>query len=105
MKKKFYAALLTIGLISFNVISVFAAEGTWGENTKNWLTREVGFLALGVVIVIMIPLLIRKAWAALAGTIVASGIALFFINNPTALTSIGKILSKIIFGTDVDTNV
>jgi VIT1/CCC1 family predicted Fe2+/Mn2+ transporter len=105
MKKKIYSVLITLGIINFNVFFAFAAEGTWGENVKNWLSREVGFLALGVAIVIMIPLLIKKAWAALAGTIVASGIALFFINNPTALTAIGKILSKIIFGSDVDANV
>jgi hypothetical protein len=78
MNKKIYMIFLTFGFIG-NVISAFA-EGA----------REVGFLVLGVTIVIMIPLLIRKAWAALGGTIVASGIALFFINNPTALQSIGK---------------
>jgi hypothetical protein len=101
MKKKIYMLLLTFGLIGINVVSAFA-EGEWGENTKNWITREAGFLALGIAVVIMIPLLIRKAWAALVGSIFASGIALFFINNPTALQGIGKILSHIIFGKDVN---
>ena len=97
--KKLYLLVLTI-LFTFINASYIFAQGTWGENVKNWVTREVSFLALGVVVIIMIPLIARKAWAALAGTIVASGIALFFINNPEALKAIGTILSKIIFGDD-----
>jgi len=99
--KKLYTLFATGIVIILNVSYVFA-EGEWGENVKNWITREAGYLALGVAVVIMIPLLLKKAWAALAGTLVASGIALFFINNPEALEGIGKILSKIIFGNDVN---
>lgn len=99
--KKIYVFLLTIYLCLKSSF-VFAESGTWGQNIEKWLTREVGYLALGIAVVIMIPLLVKKAWAALAGTLLASGIALFFINNPKSLEKIGSLLSKIIFGSDVD---
>jgi hypothetical protein len=99
--KKIYLVYISVLCTILNINYVFA-DGEWGENVKNWITREVGFLALGVVILIMIPMLLKKAWAALAGTLFASGIALFFINKPEALKAIGEILSKIIFGDDVN---
>lgn len=99
--KKIYTSIIAFLIIFLSTIPVYA-EGDWGENVKNWVAKQASFLAIAVVLIIMIPLIIKKAWAHLAGTIIVSAIALFFINNPDAITALGNIISKIIFGDDVN---
>lgn len=98
--KKVYIIFLTISFVVLNSMNVFA-EGEWGENVKNWVAKQASYLAIAAVLIVCIPLILKKAWAHLAITIIASAIALFFINNPDAISALGNILSKIIFGDDI----
>jgi hypothetical protein len=99
MKKKIYLFIFTT-LLALPT-QVYAA-GDWGKNFKNWLVSQASAVAVGVVVVIMIPLLFKKAWMPLLATLFASAIALYFIFNPDAITNLGNILSKILFGDDLN---
>lgn len=75
----------------------FDNTGDWGINLKNWILSQASALAIAIVVVIMIPLIYKRAWSKLIGTIFASGLALFFVNNPETLSTIGTTLYKIVF--------
>lgn len=97
MSKKLYVGFSSL-LLTASMYTVAFADGEWGENLKNWIVKQASALALAAVVIIIIPLIIRKAWMALIGTLAASAIALFFVNNPDKLQAIGATLYKIIFG-------
>jgi len=71
--------------------------GDWGINIRDWILTQASAVALAAVVVIIVPLILKKMWAGLAGTLFTSAIALFFINKPQTLESIGKIMYDIIF--------
>jgi len=79
------------------MLKVFIFAGDWGINIKDWILAQASAVALAAVVVIIIPLIIKKMWAGLIGTLFTSAIALFFINKPQTLQSIGTILYDIVF--------
>jgi hypothetical protein len=99
MKRKIY--LFTLTTLLALPTQVYAA-GNWGVNFKKWLLDQASAIAVGVVVIIMIPLLFKKAWMPLLATLFASSIALYFIFNPDSITAIGKVLAKILFDTDLN---
>lgn len=96
-KMRIYTAFST-GLIVFSVQVVAFADNDWGVNIKNWILNQASALALCAVVIILIPLIMKKMWAAMIGTLVGASVALYFINNPDTLTTIGGAIKKIIFG-------
>jgi peptidoglycan/LPS O-acetylase OafA/YrhL len=90
--------ILTALLVFMNGMVVFAAgEGDWGMNIRDWIVRQASALAIAAVVIVVVPLIYKKAWSALIGTIFASGIGLFVVNSPESLKKIGDILYGIIF--------
>lgn len=71
--------------------------GNWGINIRDWILTQASAVALAAVAIIIIPLIFKKMWAGLIGTVFASAIALFFVNKPQTLESIGKIMYSIVF--------
>jgi hypothetical protein len=69
----------------------------WGVNIRDWILTQASAIALAAVAIIIIPLIIKKMWAGLIGTVFASAFALFFVNKPQTLESIGKIIYSIVF--------
>lgn len=86
-------------IIFSNYTSLYAFDetGDWGINLKDWILSQASALAIAVIVVIIIPLIYKREWSKLIGTIFASGIALFFINNPETLSTIGTTLYNIVF--------
>jgi len=68
----------------------------WGDNAKKWITSQASALAIAAVVIILIPLILKKQWANLIGTIVVGAIAIYFVNNPDTLSTIGKGIYDII---------
>lgn len=99
IKRKLYTFLIFNLLIFSNCMFVYAADNTgdWGVNFKNWILKQASALAIAVIVIIIVPLIYKRDWSALIGTIFASGVALFFINQPETLKDIGRILYSIIF--------
>lgn len=76
---------------------LFLLENNWGINIRDWILVQASAIALAAVAVIIIPLILKKMWAALISTLLASAVALFFINRPDYLETIGVAIYKIIF--------
>ncbi|MEN8906292.1 MAG: hypothetical protein ABF289_10085 [Clostridiales bacterium] len=72
-------------------------EYDWGINIKDWLLTQASAVALAAVAIIIIPMIFKKMWAGLIGTLFTSAIALLFVNKPQMLTGIGQIIYNIIF--------
>ena len=85
-----------MNMVKLNLVLQVNSE--WGENIQNWVKKEAFALALVAVIIIIIPMLIQKAWSKLFGALFAAGIGLFFIGNPEKLKEIGATIYQIIFG-------
>lgn len=75
----------------------FDTTGNWGQNIRDWIVNQAYALALAVIVIIIIPLIYKREWSKLIGTIFASGIALFVISNPENLLAIGKTIYGIVF--------
>lgn len=92
-----YSVFVSITSILIFAIPVFA-DNDWGDNVKTWLLRQASALAICAAVIIMIPLLLKKMWAGLIGTIAGAAVAIFFVSNPDKLSNIGDAVYRIIFG-------
>jgi hypothetical protein len=97
LRKKSWFFSLIFTLIIFLDCIAYAADGDWGVNIKNWILRQASALAIAVIVIILVPLIYKRQWSTLIGTIFAAGIGLYFVNNPETLKDIGKILYTIVF--------
>jgi len=77
--------------------TILISAGSWGVNIKDWILEQAAAVALAAVVIAIIPLVFKKMWAGLIGTLFASAIALFFINKPQTLQTIGSIVYDIVF--------
>ncbi|MFW5648280.1 MAG: TcpD family membrane protein [Candidatus Alkaliphilus sp. MAG34] len=96
-KMKFYTAF-SASVITLAMQTIVFADDNWGVNIKNWILEQASALALAAVVIILIPMIMKKMWAAMIGTLIGAAVALYFINNPDALVTIGGTIKKIIFG-------
>lgn len=76
-------------------IPVFAAP-EYGQNIGNWVTQQAFYIALAAVVIILIPMIMRKAWVPVATTVVLAAIVLFIIKDPARLVAIGDALFGIL---------
>lgn len=95
--KKLYSVLFFLYGIFFNSLFIFAEDGDWGINIRDWILRQASALAIAAVVIVVVPLIYKRQWSALIGTIFASGIALFVVNQPDVLEKIGEVLYDVIF--------
>lgn len=97
LKKKF-VIVSTALLVFTNYLAAFAvSEGDWGVNIRNWIVKQASALAIAAIVIVIVPLIFKKAWSALIGTIFASGIGLFVVYNPEKLKEIGDTIYAVIF--------
>lgn len=89
-----YCSLLFIGAF----FSVAYAENDWGENILAWVKKQAIALSVVAILVIIVPMIAKKMWALLVGTIFIGSLALYFVANPDKFTTIGNAIFKIIFG-------
>jgi len=73
-------------------------KADWGLNTKNWVVNQATGLALAAVAIAIVPVILKKQWAALMGILLAGSIGIYFTKNPDALIGIGETLYGIITG-------
>ena len=79
-------------------ISGVIMKADWGTNTKNWVVAQASALALAAVVIVIIPLILKKQWAGLLGTLIIGSIGIYFTTSPDTLVGIGKIVYEIISG-------
>lgn len=96
-QKKLYI-LFSTSVLMMTPILAFAGDNEWGKNLADWIKTQASALALAAIVIIMVPLIVKKMWAAMIGTLVGGAVALYFVNNPDQLTTIGGAIKKIIFG-------
>ena len=69
----------------------FAAGGPdVGKNIGTWLKEQARWLAIGIIAAVAIPLLVKRAWMALAVFIVIAAIVLAVIASPDKLQALGE---------------
>lgn len=73
-------------------------KADWGINTKNWIVDQASALALAAIVIVIIPLILKKQWAGLLGTLTAGAVAIYFTTKPDTLVGIGQIIYGIISG-------
>lgn len=73
------------------------AAGDWGINIKNWIVQQGSAVAIAALVIVIIPMIAKKQWSNLMGTVVFGGIAIFVINSPDMLKDLGKIIYEIVF--------
>lgn len=71
----------------------------WGTNAKRWITEQASAVAIAAIVIILIPLIIKKQWSNLIGTLIVGAIAIYFVNSPETLQDIGKGIYGLINGT------
>lgn len=79
------------------MVNTVVLAGEWGIHLKDWILEQAAAIGLAAVAIIIIPLIMKRMWAGLIGTLLTSAIALFFINRPQTLENIGTILYDIVF--------
>jgi hypothetical protein len=62
----------------------------WGTNVKKWITEQASAIAIAVVVIILIPLIFKRQWSNLIGTIIIGAVAIYFVNYPETLEAIGR---------------
>jgi len=62
----------------------------WGTNVKSWILSQASALAIAAVVIILIPLILKRQWSNLIGTLIVGAIAIYFVNNPDTLLDIGR---------------
>lgn len=81
-----------------DVVALAAAEN-FGENTANWLTDQMVWIALVVIIAVLAFTLIKRNFVGAIISALAGSIVVYFIANPNVIKTLGEtIMNKIIGG-------
>jgi hypothetical protein len=75
----------------------FAGVEDVGQNLGNWLSQQAFWVAIGIISVVAIGFIIKRAWIPCLIFVVLGGIILFIISNPSRLQAIGESLFGIVF--------
>ena len=79
------------------LFSYAAEKSDWGIKVTNWILRQASALSIAAIVIIIVPIIFKKQWSVLIGTIFAAGIALFVVNQPEKLKVIGEVIYNIVF--------
>lgn len=81
-----------------DVVALAAAEN-FGENTANWLTDQMVWIALVVIIAVLAFTLIKRNFVGAIISAIAGSVVVYFIANPNVIKTLGEtIMNKIIGG-------
>lgn len=78
----------------FSCCSVCFASEDYAKNGTDWLLKQLFWIALAVVIIMMLKLFAARNFVAGIVTLIAGGIVCFFIRNPETIESIGIVIAK-----------
>ena len=87
--------LLFLAVLVFSIFMMFASDAfaaggpDVGKNIVTCLKEQALWLAIGVIAAVAIPLLVKRAWAALVVFIIVSAIVLAIIASPDKLQALG----------------
>ena len=85
-----------ITLVMASAVPCFAAITDAGENIGSWIKEQGSYIAFGIVVIVLIKFLLKKAWVPAAAFIVVGGILLFLITNPEALKTAGQAIYNMV---------
>lgn len=86
-----FLAVLVCSIFMMFASDAFAAGGPdVGKNIGTWLKEQARWLAIGIIAAVAIPLLVKRAWMALAAFIVIAAIVLAVITSPDKLQALGE---------------
>ena len=86
-----FLAVLVCSIFMMFASDAFAAGGPdVGKNIGTWLKEQARWLAIGIIAAVAIPLLVKRAWMALAVFIVIAAIVLAVIASPDKLQALGE---------------
>ena len=86
-----FLAVLVCSIFMMFASDAFAAGGPdVGKNIGTWLKEQARWLAIGIIAAVAIPLLVKRAWMALAAFIVIAAIVLAVIASPDKLQALGE---------------
>lgn len=88
--------LLGICLAMATVVPSFAAITNAGQNVGTWIQEQGYYIALGIVVVVLIKFLLKKAWIPAAAFFLVGGILLFVIASPDSLQAVGQALYNLL---------
>lgn len=86
-----FLVVLVCSIFMMFASDAFAAGGPdVGKNIGTWLKEQARWLAIGIIAAVAIPLLVKRAWMALAVFIVIAAIVLAVIASPDKLQALGE---------------
>ena len=86
-----FLAVLVFSIFMMFASDAFAAGGPdVGKNIGTWLKEQALWMAIGVVAVVAIIFLVKRAWVQLAVFIVIAAIVLAVIASPDKLQALGE---------------
>lgn len=74
----------------------YAAITDAGENFGTWIQEQGYYVALGIVVIVLIKFLLKKAWIPAAAFFLVGGILIFVIASPDSLQAVGQALYNLI---------
>lgn len=78
---------------------ILASAENFGENTASWLTNQLVWVALVIIIAVLAGTLLKRNFVGAIVSAIAGSIVVFFIANPTVIKMLGDtIMHKIIGG-------
>ena len=96
IKETVARAFMGLALTMAAATPVFAAITDAGENFGSWIQEQGYYVALGIVVVVLIKFLLKKAWVPAAAFLLVGGILVFIIGNPEALKTAGQSIYNMI---------
>lgn len=87
----FFFLVLACSIFMMFATDAFAAGGPdVGKNIGTWLKEQAFWLAVGVVAVVAIIFLVKRAWVQLVAFIIIAAIVLAIISSPDRLQTLGE---------------
>lgn len=94
---RMYMAVWTFYMLYFgNTMNVYASD--YGKRAGSWILDQIFWIGLVFLAIALIGCLIKKAWVAAIITVLAGGLILVFIKNPSAAVDMANNIYQAIFG-------
>jgi len=96
IKETLGRVLMAVALTMMAVTPVFAAITDAGENFGSLIQEQGYYVALGIVVIVLIKFLLKKAWIPAGAFLLVGGILLYIIGAPDSLKTAGQALFTMI---------
>ena len=96
IKEAIARLFMGMALMLTAAVPCFASIANAGENVGSWLQEQGYYIALGIVVVVLIKFLLKKAWVPAVAFVVVGGILVFIIASPESLKTAGQALYNLL---------